>query len=184
MNTALWVFIALAFGLLLFTSLQGDIPDELSWLRMEPAGSTAPAASTPGAGSLTYEGWSVKYAPETLEIIKTVGQPVQAGNTLLQPPELGILCHQGKLDIRLKTRNATTGIQTTPVVFGDVEAAWEKGKANNSFPPNPQALLQDLQRATGPIRVVVSLKDHGNQQFVLDTRGASELISRFPVACR
>ena len=57
MHTVFWVFIAVAFGLLLFTSVQDKIPDELSFLRAD-ADKVALPGSAPSPGSAEkIAGW-------------------------------------------------------------------------------------------------------------------------------
>lgn len=182
MNTALWVLIAVVLGIILYSSIAEDIPDELSFLKPSP---TANAPGTSGLQTIQYQHWTVRTSQSAVEVVARL-QPGPQTKANLPPPEIGFLCHQGKLDARLDTVLPTTGAQATPVGFGTLGAStWEKGTGKNVFPPNAYSLSRYLVEASGaPVVVSLSYAEHGKQLWVLPGIGFGEISRQLPAGCR
>lgn len=182
MNTILWIFIALAFGLMLFVSLSDDIPEELGFLKAKVV-ETQPGA--PGAKSVTtYKGWTIKQGGGAAEFSRALDGQIQANTVSGPAPEIGILCAAGKLDMRIDTRRVTTGNRTTPVELaglGSIE--WQKGADRNVFPPDARAALGAVM-AQGTPSITLSYVEAGLQRFTLNTDGLKPLIEQLPAGCR
>jgi hypothetical protein len=182
MFTILVVFVTLAFAFLLYSSLQDDIPDELSFLRTQPAGQHAVVA---GAKVSSYKGWRVTQMGTTVELIKQFEATAAVGTVAYPPPEIGILCFDNKLDIRVDTKSPTTGTTSSPVaVDRDPAQEWGKGKNTNLFPPQASQLLRDMVRATSGVTLTLSYRTLGLQPSSLDVSGLPELIAQLPSGCR
>lgn len=190
MNTVLWVFIAIAFGLMLFTSLQEKLPEELSFLKSTPGAevTAAPAGAASGATvaarTFNYEGWLVRQSGATVELVKGLSGKLEANGDSFDTPQVGILCSQGKLDLRVDTRLATTGTASTPVSLGASTQAWQKGTGRNIFPPNPVDTVRALAASSGPVTMTLSFVDLGKRSVALDPAGLKALVDQLPATCR
>ncbi len=189
MNAVLWIFIAMAFGLMLFVSIQDELPPELEFLKQSsPAserGTTTGAAQQNSASTKTfaYEGWSVRQTGATIEMVKPLEGKLEISGTQFDNPELGILCHAGKLDLRIDTRLAVNGTKTTQVSLGGETSSWSKGTGRNIFPESPRQQLA-LLAGGRPVEVVISFVDLGKQRLRLDPRGLAQLQAQLPASCR
>lgn len=184
MMTVLFVFIAIAFGLLLFSSLQDKIPDELSFLRASPTVSSLGAVA-PGAKVTQYKGWQVSQIGTTIEALKAFNGPLTANGGTYTAPIIGILCNNNSLDVRVESTEPTTGSKgSSVIVAGAPEQTWARGVGTNLFPPDPSALLRTLITAPRGVTLTLSYRNLGAQSSLLDTTGLSELVERFPANCR
>ncbi len=179
MNAILWIFVALAFGLMLFVSISDDIPDELGFLKAKVV------ETQPGAKSTTqYKGWTIKQGGGAAEFSRQLDGQIQ-GNTVTGPaPEIGILCAAGKLDMRIDARKLTTGVRTTAVELSGLgRLEWQKGTDRNVFPPDARAALGAiLSQPTST--VTLSYVEAGLQRFTLNTDGLKPLVDQLPASCK
>lgn len=188
MHTILWVFIAAAFGLLLFTGMQDKLPDELSFLKSSPSIESL-GQSDPGStrSSFTYKGWKVRQEGPTIELTRSFTGTLEANNRSYDLPEFGVLCNDGKLDARIDTRAATTGTTDTPVTVslgGAGKQQWSKGTGMNVFPPSAKTFVFTAAKALEPLEVTFSFTELGNQKVKLDTTGLAQLLAQLPKGCK
>lgn len=188
MMAVLWIAIAAAFGLLMFTSLQDSLPDELSILKNKGGSASIQklGATTTGAErkNFNYLGWTVRQEGPTVELTKKLNGTIEAGGTVYDNPEIGFLCHLGKLDVRIDTRNAVTGVKTTPLsVSNGAQQNWSKGTGMNIFPDNPQAFAADMAKALKPVEFKFSFVELGAQTVKLNGEGLFALLKQLPPGC-
>lgn len=187
MNAVLWIFIALAFGFMLFTSIQDELPDELAVLKNKGTVTSVEGspASAPGGVTVTsYQGWTIRQAPGAEELVRTLTGEANNISVKGKAPEIGILCANGKLDLRIDTRMATTGTAKTDVVVAGASAfPWNKGTGSNVFPQDPHPVLNALMRGTSA-SITLSYVDSGRQTFQVDTAGLKALVNRWPSNCQ
>lgn len=179
MLTILFVFVAFAFGIMLFTSIQEKIPEELAWLR-----SSNVYTNKDGSTRTSYNGWKITQAKDTVELYKDFKGPFQVNGTTYKAPAIGILCHDNKLDLRLLTNEATTGVSSTEVFIGPVrQTQWAKGNSTNIFPADSYQTLKEIVKHEGLVDFQLSYRDLGLQKVSLDTKGLKELVVQFPKGC-
>lgn len=179
MATYLFVFIALALGFMLYSSIQNQIPDELSMLKGSPVVQSASGA----APATVYKSWEVRQGGGAVELVKRFNAPGNEQTFSNEVPKIGIVCANGKLDMRIDTRLPTTGAKATEVVWAGQSAAWAKGDLNNIFPSDVVKAVNAVgQNKTVDLKL--SFVNAGLQGYVLDTKGFSELFSQFPASCR
>jgi hypothetical protein len=188
MHTIIWVFIAAAFGLMLFTGLQDNLPDELSFLKsstgIESLGQADPGSTR---SNFTYKGWKVRQEGPTIEMTRSFSGNLEANNRSYDLPEFGILCNEGKLDARIDTRSATTGTANTPVTVslgGAGRQMWVKGTGMNVFPPSVKSFVFTASKALEPIEFTLSYTELGNQKVKLDTTGLAQILAQLPKGCK
>lgn len=191
MNAVIWIFVAIAFGLMLFVSIQEDLPPELAFLRAEPGTVPAPdelpnvlpkGASAPH--TFTYEGWTVRQTGTTIELVKPLEGRMEVNGNVFDLPELGVLCHLGELDLRIDSRLPTTGTQTTPVQFQGVASTWSKGVGRSIFPARPTDVVGAMLNNERPLEVVLSFVDLGKQKLTFNPKGLAALYKQFPPGCQ
>ena len=188
MHAVLWIFIAAAMGLMLFSTLQENLPDELSFLKTTSV-ETSPPEADPSlvakTGITTLEKWTMRRAGDTIELVQRMSGQIEAGGVVYDNPEIGILCHKGRLDVRIDARHATTGTRTTPVeVKPGSSMVWTKGTAKNVFPADPKSLVSTLAKSTGPVKFSFSYIELGNQTVELAPKGLKALLGTLPTTCR
>jgi hypothetical protein len=187
MHTALWVFLAAAIGIILFFSIQDQLPDELAFLRDagQPTERIAPDGTR--IQVQTHLGWEIRTSASAVEIASPLTRAAAGAPApgLPSGQELGILCHGGRLDMRLDARSQTTGVRQTPVVVSGLgEIAFDKGTGTNIFPPHPQQLLRHLVQADDAVTFTVEYAAHGKAVLVLRPRGLAELARQLPPSCQ
>jgi len=189
MNTILWVFIALAGAFILFANLQDQLPDELDFLKnkgtttqVAPSGAQQPAV--PGVVISEYQGWTIRKTASTVEFVRPMSASIMVNGTPYAAPEFGLLCDNGKLDMRIDTRMTTTGLKSTPVVVSGLGSQqWDKSSTKNIFPKDSRKMLAHLYTAT-PIDFKFSYAELGVQKAQLDTSALSQLLQALPTTCR
>lgn len=167
MNTVLWVFIALAFGLMLFVSLQDDIPQELSALKTQP---------DQAQNYTAYEGWRAVVQGQTVEMRKRFDKPTTA--------LVAFLCTPKGLDARMELTARVPPVENLWVwVNKEQPQAWERGAGKNIFPPAPKLFAQQLTAQVGTIKVTIQAGKF-NKEILVDTRGLREMLAQLPPQCR
>lgn len=183
MNAFIWIFLAFAAGLMLFSSLQEQLPDELGFLKST---GTAPlvADQTPAAVIAQNTGWTLKQSGNAIEFSRPFEGTIVANGEEYDSPEIGILCNNGKLDLRLDSRITTTGLHSTPVTVSGMGAAtWEKGTGKNLFPADAHRVLRHFA-ANRQVSVTLSYASIGSFSSRLDTSALPRLLALLPESCR
>lgn len=166
MNTVLWVFFALAFGLMLFVSLQDEIPQELTALKTQP---------DQAQGYTSYEGWRAVVQGDTVEVRKRFEKPVTVF--------VGFLCTPKGLDARLELTARVPPVENLMVgVAKEQPQAWERGTGKNIFPPAPKLFAQQLISRAGDVKVTIQAGNF-NKEVLIDSRGLREMLSQLPAHC-
>lgn len=182
MNMILWVFLALAFGLMAFLTIQEDLPPELSFLK---GNGTGVVEQTPGQAQTVrqLEGWTITQQGPVLEATRKLSGELVVGGTTYDVPTFGVLCNAGKPDARFDTRMVTTGVKTTSVAIDGKPSEWAKGGANNVFPPNATEFVRyAAQQKT--VALTFSYRDLGKQTVQLDASQLAQLLASFPQSCQ
>jgi hypothetical protein len=185
MFTFLWVFLSIGLALLLFSSLQDKIPDELSILKGTPSFGV-PAVLPAGTQQFNHRGWRVVESAGTTEIVRSFNGPATVNGQAFEAPELGLLCYQGTLNIRVDTRLPTTGLKNSLVEFANVQQLWDKGATGtNLLAVDPRSTLRGLlSGARDASRITLSYRDLGVQSADVDLAGIGELVSRMGPGCQ
>lgn len=184
MSTILFAFIAIAFGLLLFFGIQGELPEELAFLKTNEPTQTVKKETANGITTFKYEGWTVRQSSEAIELTKPMARGMEINGSQYRAPEVGILCAGGRLDLRIDTKYNTTGIKETPVTFGGFSVQpWDKSRTYNIFPKQAGPAISTL--ATNPrVDIQLSFAELGKQNFVFEGLGLNALINSLPSGCR
>lgn len=187
MNTFLWVFIALAGAVIIFTSIQDELPDELGFLKNK--GTTtlvAPATKrdATGAAVTEYQGWSIRSTATAVEFVRPFTGSIVVNGTPYDMPEFGLLCDKGRLDMRIDTRMTTTGRKTTPVdIQGLGTVEWDKSVSKNIFPKDARKVLTHLYTVS-PAQFKISYAELGAFTIQLDTSALAVLLQNMPASCK
>ena len=187
MNTILWVFIALAGAIILFTSIQDELPEELGFLKNK--GTTTLVAEAPkrgptGATVSEYQGWTIRTTGTAVEFVRPFTGSIVVNGTPYDAPEFGLLCDKGKLDMRIDTRMTTTGRKTTMVDIGGMgKVEWEKSASKNIFPKDARKVLTHLY-TVNPAQFKISYAELGAYTVQLDTSALALLLQNMPASCK
>jgi hypothetical protein len=173
MHAALWIFIAFAFALMLFSSIQEDLPKELSFLK---GGKTN--------ANVTYEGWTIRQANSAVEYSRLLQFSPAPDNVSYKMPEIGVLCNNGVLDLRIDAKQKTTGAAATSVTINGIAYDWDKGTGSNIFPKQPKVALKAILQGN-PSQVVLSYAQTGLQPTLVEGIPAlAMLVKQLPVSCQ
>lgn len=190
MHTFLWVFIAGAIGLMLFATLQDELPPEMSFLKL-PAGSTsvltAPEGTPSNGGwqSFQVDGWEVQRSGQSFALSRPFRGLLTVNGQTFDTPQLGLLCHEGDLTVRIDTRLPTTGTQTTSVVVAGQAQTWDKGAQGfNILAKDSKAALAAILKADSAAEVRLSYRDLGAQSTYVSVASLPALVAEFPASCR
>ena len=182
------IFLAIAFGLMAFASVQEELPEELAFLKSEGGSSVRPATG-PGAYSVysgIIDGWSVVTQGPSVEVSRRFKGELVTASGRYDVPTLAILCHAGRVDLRIDTRHPTQGKNTTSVAFG-LEAQpqeWQKGFDYNIFPPDPSSTVLALLRAgTQEVPASLHFTELGQQTTKIEVSRLGAVLAQFPKAC-
>lgn len=174
MNAILWIFIALSFGIMLFVSIQPEIPDELSVLKGTPAKS-APSKLNDGMYMVNN---NVKLTVVNSEDLVELSFPVETSELI---SNISLLCHKGELDAKVTTIAQTTGTTVTSVKVNSVIEKWNKGNDSVIFPHSPAKFSRDLLRQD-PLELRLSQLD-GIKEEKIDVSPMTAAIKSVPTKC-
>lgn len=185
MHAFLWAFVTIGFALMLFSSIQDEIPEELSFLKNTPSQENL-ARLPAGSQQFTHQGWRVVESLGTTEVVKAFKGPLVVNGQSFEAPDLGLLCYQNSLSVRIDSRLPTTGLKTSPVEFLNTKQLWDKGASgSNLLSVDPMVTLRGLlSGAKDASTVTLSYRDLGRQTTTLDLTGLVELVSRMGPGCR
>jgi hypothetical protein len=188
MNAVLWIALALAFGLLMFTSLQSSLPDELNMFKSQGGDNGVEMLGTTTTGAerrnFNYLGWNVRQEGPTVELTRKFSGLIQAKGAVYDNPEIGFLCHLNKLDVRINTRNAVMGTRITPLtVSAGSMQTWSKGTDMNIFPGSPKTFAGDMAKSMRPVDFKFTFSELGAHTVTLKVEGLSVLLKKLPSGC-
>lgn len=181
MNTILWIFIAVAFGLMLFVSIQGEIPDEISFLKADPAHSATPVLKD---GSYSIDNVVVRVGGQgaIVEVTAPFDTPLMSNGAAVGTPSLSLLCNAGALDVKVDTALATTGVNSSKVKFNGYSNSWQKGEGFAIFPPNPDQ-IKGFVKYRDSLIATFSYTDLGLQEVTLNTASLKNALTAAPTPC-
>lgn len=180
--TVLIIIIVFAFALLGFAQVQDELPEELAFLKGAGAGLVDQDAAGLQRGQ--YEGWQLAQDGHVIEVSRKFSGELQAAGAAYEAPVIGLLCDNGRLDVRIDTRLATSGETTSLVYVNSVPSAWAKGYGTNIFPADSLALVSQLMKAKNTAEVALEYRDLGKRTLQLDVSRLPKVLEMFPASCR
>lgn len=181
MNAVLWIFVALSIGLMLFLSLQEDIPNEIGFLKVTPSLEQLPRYQKQ---KFSYKGWDVNQADYTVEFTRKLDGALTLNGAKFEAPVMGVLCHEGALDMRVDARYSLTGSSAVFIKVNGKPQPWLRGTDNNVFPKSPRTLLKLIAEGKEPVSITLSYVDFGEQTFTVNPEGLREMVPQLPPSCR
>lgn len=187
MNAALWIFLALAFGFMLFVSLQDHLPEELEFLKGGDQKSFYSIELPAADGQYDIGGWSVSKQGSSYELKKQMA-PTESSQDFPKMPVVGLLCHQGAWDFRLDTKFNTTGVKKTKISFNEsLGFNFERGLGTTVFPFNPKIVVEKFYKINNidnKMIVKISYVDFGEKTFFLEnTKEMSSIMHALSHLC-
>lgn len=178
MNAVLWIFIAIAFGLMLFSSIQDDIPEELSVLRDD----SVPVKVPKDGKKSTYEGWTIVQSPAGVELLKMTRptQNAKGGSS----PYIGILCSGNAVSLRIDAKRQLDSASGLAVHFNGGATAWHPAQGANIVAGDPKGLIRFLVDSKDPVSVSLKFSKGGLQTYSFNPKGLEPLYNQLPQGCR
>lgn len=177
------IFLTIAFGVMLFLSIQNKLPPELEFLKADASvGVSKPGGPLQGPGIQTafYDGWTVRQGSGAVELTKAVQSPDHSVRQGL----VGILCDHGQLDMRLDPGVELQGRDASLVTVEGLGAQqWAKSKTTDVFPPAPAKMLNWLL-GHSVVRIKAVSTSSQQLQMELSTAGLEPLVKQLPVTCQ
>ncbi|MNR71680.1 hypothetical protein D3C71_23120 [compost metagenome] len=179
----LFIFLALAFGLMAFVSMQDDIPEELGFLKSAASSVTQPKGHPPPSALTRLEGWTIVQSGPVIEATRQFSGEIVVKGVRYDVPTLGVLCNAGKLDARIEARHQLAAGEPLQVSLDGAQQTWARGGGTNVFPPAPVEFVRYL---SGKPKVSVSLPfaDFGRQTVTVDTSLLKDVLRALPASCR
>lgn len=182
----MWVtmaLVAIVLGLILFSSIQGDLPDELAFLKGSPKTSqVAPVTVEPVRGEVG--GWLVQSNGTVIELSKRFRGVIKAGAYQYDAPVIGIMCDGKALHLRIDTQAPVTGRGDTPVKLNGRETKWYKAQGTNVLAVDAKATAAMLLKSKSLVEFEFSYLDVGLAKTDLDPSGLRDAAMQLPPACR
>lgn len=194
----MWVivsFLAIALGLIMFSGIQEDIPDELGWLKAKPKGALVvqgmpdrigadgKPSSHPGKGSVAFVpqpmnipgGWVYQaIGKRDFTVTKDMkGSFADAAN--YDAPQFSVVCASGKvyvtflpmLGVKQDSQKLTTvSLNGKPFKFSSTENL-------RLFAPNSDEILSSVSKGTA-LTVGFDYLEYGNLSFKVTPEGMRE----------
>lgn len=182
----MWVtmaLVAIILGLIMFSSMQDDIPDELSWLKAAPKPAQTVQVETEASSSQTVQGWQVVSKGAITELTKRFSSGFKAGAYEYEPPVMGLMCDGNELHLRVDTQAPVTGRAETPVKLNGKALSWHKAQGTNVLAPDAKAIAKLLMKAR-EVEFEFSYLDTGLATSRIDTTGLRDASMQLPPACR
>lgn len=182
----MWVtmaLVAIVLGLILFSSIQDDIPNELAFLKGAPKTSqVATVATTPVQADVA--GWLVQSRGAVTELSKRFAAGIKAGAYQYDAPVIGLMCDGKALHLRIDTQAPVTGRTESPVKVNGRESQWYKAQGTNVLAADAKSIAAQLLKAKTPVEFEFSYLDVGLAKASLDAAGLRDAAMQLPPACR
>lgn len=191
LRTALFVFLAAAAGVILFTTIQDDLPDELSAFKNSgkygaAQNSDALGGALPSKQVSHYKGWGV-YADDTNVVLARKFTSSTPPEPKQKPAEAFFYysCTNTGPELRLILAQAQSypSSQTTAQVSWGPHSLSNWGLTDGRIvAPIPTYLLGALR--ANPLPISIAGTGGLPYAFSLDTEALSELTANLPVPCQ
>lgn len=197
----MWVivsFIAIALGIIMFSGIQGDIPDELGWLKAKPKGSIVvqglpEQTGENGKSANVQDKGSPVFVPQPMNIPGgwvyqaigkrdfTVTKDMKGSfpaNPNYDPPQFSVVCASGKVYVTLlpllsvkqdSQKLATVDLNGKPFKFSMTENL-------RLFAPNTEEVLGSLNKGA-PLTIGFDYQEFGSLSFKVTSEGMREATS-------
>lgn len=192
----MWVLmciIAGAIGLILYSSIEDQVPDILR-LPKNAAGSSAQVA--PGAQGTKPGGtgfapvasssriWQVRGDGVNVELLRDFRGLVEHGGNQYDAPTLILTCHNGEAfaGVDMHMAPAIKGDKASVKALGAAQS-WSIGEGHRLYSPAPQALLAAV-RAERKFDMVLPYAELGNKSVSFDPVDGAKALAYFPPSCR
>lgn len=169
MFTVLWVFIAAAFGIMLFVSISPNIPQELSFLRTTPESV---------AGFKPVNGWTVIKEGTSVEVRKSFKTPSLV--------TVGFLCSNTGLAARVQVTFRILAVESVGVsINGANFQGWSRGASKNILPPDAKAFARYVASQQAPVKLHIQAGDKRFDKMVeFDPSGLNAMLAQLPPICQ
>lgn len=153
--------VCIVAAMILYSRIQGDIPDELSFLKKSKKDyviNTDNALSFDALKNNSYlSGWYIKKDNlGNFEYTKSLDTPIEVDGNRLSPPELTFTCYERQLYISLNTRIGTNFYKKDESYYTDIDIkslnkvlssnSWLLGKNNKAFYEDKLEFLSIAQK--------------------------------------
>lgn len=186
----MWILLALlclGVAAVMFSGMQGSIPDELSFLKTKP--DTAVVETTESSMPLppvaTASAWNILASSQGTEISRDFSDDIQSATQKYDRPTFYLTCYRNTLYARIDTRLHAAGGKTSPVVWQGVHQEWVRGEAQNIYSPDTSAVLKSmLALKTGqPAQVSLSFDEAPRQTLRLRLDGLPNALQQLKKNC-
>jgi hypothetical protein len=191
----MWVLmciIAGAIGLILYSSIQDQVPDVLKL----PKGSGASAQVADGKQGVSPGGsgfapvasssrmWQVRGDGVNVELLRDFRTRVSHAGLDYDAPTLMLTCYGGEVfvGVDLHMAPAVTGDKASVRALGSAQS-WTVGEGHRLYSPAPQALLAAV-RAERAFEMVLPYAELGNKTVSFEPADGAKALAYFPPACR
>lgn len=194
MMWVLWSFIAIAAGFILYSSIQDQVPDELSFLKLGAANPSAVVSgddNSPESNAQVSDyyassakHWTIVRQPAYTELVRDFGNAVIYAGQATEAPTLHVLCANQQLFVGLDPKLRVAGDEKSATLqFDGQSQTWLRDTNQRLYAQNSADVRNRLTQKT-PLTVVLRFVEGGEQRFTLNTEGFVKALSRLPSACQ
>ena len=181
--------VCIVAAMILYSRIQGDIPDELSFLKKskkEYAINTQNALNIDELKNNSYiSGWYIKKdSLGNFEYTKAFDTNIEVDGSRLSPPEMIFTCYERQLYISLNTRIGTNFYKKDESYYTDIDikslnttllsSSWLLGKNNKAFYEDKMEFLNTVQKES-ELKVNISYAGE-RKDYHIDMSGLPKLI--------
>lgn len=185
----MWILLALlciGVGLVMYSGLQPEIPDELSFLKTKPPAATAvvdgDASNTTALPSISAGSWRMLASADGTEISRDFADEIKSSTQRYDSPTFYVTCYRKSLYVRIDTRLHTKGEKTAEVAVQGKTDTWLHGEGQNIYAPDAQALLKRLQ-GSAVAKVAMEFDEAPRQTLRLKLDGFDQAVSQVKKDC-
>lgn len=185
----MWVlmcFIAVVVGIMLYSSIETELPDQL---RLSKTGAQVVAApSQPGAAfdpvASSSRMWQVRGDGQNVELLRDFRGLVEHNGQKYDAPTLMLTCYNGDLfvGVDLHMAPAVKGEHASVRTAAGVQR-WSVGEGHRLYSPAPKALAAAV-RAEKPFEMVLPYAELGEQRVTFVPTDGAKALAYFPPSCR
>lgn len=185
----MWIIFALiciGVGLVLYSGIQADLPDELSFMKSKPSGAVVENTTTVDSAPLpvtTSAAWNILAMGEMVEVSRDFSNDIHGnGGVRYDRPVFYLTCYKQGLYARIDTRLHTKGEKSAEVDWQGIHQTWVHGSGQNIFSPDALAIVKSI-KGRNTAQVSLTFDEAPKQTFELKLDGMTWALQQLKRSC-
>lgn len=184
----LFALLCIGVGLVMFSGIQSQLPDELSFLKSKPPTSSAVVESgsvqeAQALPAVTASAWTVESSADGVEISRDFANEIRSASQRYDRPTFYLTCYRQVLYARIDTRLHTKGRSQAKVIWQGNPQIWVHGEGQNIFAPDAAQVLRSLHQQTAAT-ASLEFEEAPRQTLTLHLTGLDRALTVLGKSCR